>query len=332
MKKSLFLSVMALVVIACNQNAPEQPGTEPETKESKVNAYFANPVAWNGTFVEVNNAIQKTVGARQQAPMRRTSEDPTYPIYSFDPQDGTWPVTVTVNYGETAILGVDGLEHSGTIRISATNFFEKPGSVVTPVLDNFHVYGTVLTGSQTIQNLGFNNDSNLVFQVDVANGVLGSKRDFIYSERTMRELVSGLGDNGFLVPDLSKHQYSITGWMKGESNIDSIPGFDIAIDSVAPMVIAVGDLYPTSGHLHVDLAKPLVSEFDENELPKNFPVSEISIDECELYFLGKVSAGVYSAKLQVPVNMVTAEIVATISFNLNKDGVIAESVKFAVEQ
>ena len=331
MKKLLFLSVMALGVIACNQNAPEQPGTEPETKESKVNAYFTNPVAWNGTFVEVNNALQKTTVSAQQAPVR-ANEEPAYPIYTINPQDGTWPVTVTVNYGETAILGVDGLEHSGTIRISATDFFEKPGSIVTPVLDNFHVYGTVLTGSQTIKNLGFNNDSNLVFQVDVANGVLGSNRDFIYSEQTLRELVSGLGDNGFLVPDLSKHQYSITGWMKGESNIDSIPGFDIAIDSVAPMVIAVGDLYPTSGHLHVDLAKPIVYEFDENELPKNFPVSSISIDECELFFLGKVSAGIYSAKLQVPVNMVAAEIVVTISFNVNKDGVIAESVKLAVEQ
>lgn len=331
MKKLLFLSVMALGVIACNQNAPEQPGTEPETKESKVNAYFTNPVAWNGTFVEVNNALQKTTVSAQQAPVR-ANEEPAYPIYTINPQDGTWPVTVTVNYGETAILGVDGLEHSGTIRISATDFFEKPGSIVTPVLDNFHVYGTVLTGSQTIKNLGFNNDSNLVFQVDVANGVLGSNRDFIYSEQTLRELVSGLGDNGFLVPDLSKHQYSITGWMKGESNIDSIPGFDIAIDSVAPMVIAVGDLYPTSGHLHVDLAKPIVYEFDENELPKNFPVSFISIDECELYFLGKMSAGIYSAKLQVPVNMVAAEIVVTISFNVNKDGVIAESVKLAVEQ
>lgn len=334
MKKTLFLVAAVMGLFACkNQKVPEQtPVVEQETtQQNNSTAYFANPVAWNGTFIEIGNAMTKTASSAQHAPMR-TNEEPSYPLYLIDPQDGTWPVTVTVNYGEEGVMGVDGLEHSGIMRISATNLFEQPNSVVTPALENFHVYGTVLTGTQRIENLGKNLNDHLVYDVTVLNGVLGSGSEFVYSEHTMRELVSGLGDNGLLLPDVTTHQYSITGWMKGVSTIDSIPGYEITIDESAPMVIAVGDLYPTAGHVTITFDKPIVYNFSAEEMAKGMPVPSISVEECEMNFLGRVSDGVYRAKVLVPVNVISSTITISVQFNMDAQGIVKESVTFGVEE
>lgn len=335
MKKTLCLVAAVMGLFACkNQEVPEQtPVEEPQvtTQQNNGAAYFANPVAWNGTFIEIGSAMTKTASSAQHAPMR-TNEDPSYPLYFIDPQDGTWPVTVTVSYGEEGVMGVDGLEHSGIMRISATNLFEQPGSVVTPAFENFQVYGTLLTGTQKIENLGKNLNDHLVYDVTVSNGVFGSGSEFVYSEHTMRELVSGLGANDLLLPDVTTHQYSITGWMKGVSSIDTIPGYEITIDESAPMVIAVGDLYPTAGHVVITFDKPIVYNFSEEEMTKGIPVASISVDECEMSFLGRVSDGVYRAKVLVPVNNVSfSTITVSIQFNMDARGIVMESVTFGVE-
>lgn len=332
MKKTLCLVAAVMGLFACkNQEVPEQTPVVEEPQQNNSTAYFANPVAWNGTFIEIGNAMTKTASSAQHAPMR-TNEEPSYPLYLIDPQDGTWPVTVTVNYGEEGVMGVDGLEHSGIMRISATNLFEQPGSIVTPALENFHVYGTVLTGTQSIENLGKNLNDHLVYDVTVSNGVLGSGSEFVYSEHTMRELVSGLGDNDLLLPDVTTHQYSITGWMKGVSTVDSIPGYEITIDEDAPMVIAVGDLYPTAGHVTITFDKPIVYNFSEEEMAKGMPVASISVEECEMNFLGRVSDGVYRAKVLVPVNVMSSTITVSVQFNMDAQGIVKESVTFEVEE
>ena len=148
----------------------------------------------------------------------------------------------------------------------------------------------------------------------------------------MRELVSGLGDNGLLLPDVTTHQYSITGWMKGVSTVDTIPGYEITIDQSAPMVIAVGDLYPTDGHVVITFDKPIVYNFSEEEMAKGMPVASISVEECEMSFLGRVSDGVYRAKVLVPVNLPFSTISVSIQFNMDAGGIVKESVTFGVEE
>ena len=91
MKKTLCLVAAVMGLFACkNQEVPEQtPVEEPQvtTQQNNGAAYFANPVAWNGTFIEIGSAMTKTAPSAQHAPMR-TNEDPSYPLYFIDPQDG----------------------------------------------------------------------------------------------------------------------------------------------------------------------------------------------------------------------------------------------------
>ena len=334
MKKLFLLVAMACALLACEeQNQPEEPQTPPSTTEPEPDpqaengmaAYFINPVAWNGNFVEISNALlYQSALAKATAPAL-AQDEVTYPIISVTPTDGTWPIDLSVNYGDSAIVGADGLEHSGIMRIHATGPFESEGAVLTPTFENFKVYGSVLTGTQTITNTGKNEAGNLVYDVTVANGLLGNEREYIYSEHTLRELVEGLDDNGHLVPDLAAHRYSITGQMKMESHVDTIPGYEVTIDSI-PMIISVGDLYPTGGLMHIALDQPIVFEMNVSGFS-----GPVSIQYIDLQFTGKTAKNTYGAKMVITVQMAMFSMNLTLLCELNEEGIVPESVQYVWE-
>lgn len=330
MKKTfLFIAAASVMLTACKggQNEPTQPEQEQEqeqtqTEPANVAALFAMPVVFNGTFVEVTNAL--ITASRQQragAPAALRAGE-TYPQISWTPQDGTWPIDLTVNYGKEAVIGTDGLEHSGVMKIHATGLFETPNTVLTPTFTGFYVYGTTLTGTQTIQNTGKNKAGNLVFDVVTKDGKLGAGKNFIYSEHTSRELIKGLGENGFMAPDVKTHTYSITGTMKTVSQIDTIPGCEVLIDNLQPMVIAVGDLYPTDGLLHLTLDKGMSQTMEGFTL---------SISKMDLTFTGKNEQNQYGASFTATATMTTpmgsTEQKIAASFLLDKSGIIPGSVQ-----
>lgn len=334
MRKLFLFVVMACTLLACEeQNQPEEPQNPPVTtdtvpepqEENSMAAYFINPVAWNGNFVEISNALlyQSTL-AKATAPAS-FQDDITYPIISVTPTDGTWPIDLTVNYGDSSVVGMDGLEHSGIMHIHATKPFETEGAVFTPTFENFKVYGSVLTGTQTITNTGKNEAGNLVYDVTVANGLLGNEQEYIYSEHTLRELVEGLDENGHLVPDLAAHRYSITGQMKMVSHVDTIPGYEVTIDSI-PMLISVGDLYPTGGLMHIALDQPIVFEMNVSGFK-----GPVSIQYIDLQFTGKTIKNTYGAKMVITVQMGMFSMNLTLLCELNEDGLIPESVQYIWE-
>ena len=332
MKKILLLMAMACIFFACEeQNQPEEPQnpstqepqTEPQEEENSLAAYFINPIAWNGNFTEISNAMVVINQPKVYAPARVKS-DLTYPIYDVTPSDGTWPIDITVNYGDSAI-GADGLEHSGIMRIHATGLFEAEGSVFTPTFDKFKCYGAVLTGTQTITNTGKNESGNLVYDVTVENGLLGESQEYIYSEHTLRELIGGLDENGLLLPDITTHQYSITGRMTMVSRVDTIPGYEVTIDSI-PMVISVGDLYPTGGLMHIALDKPMVFDMSEAGFQ-----GTVSIQYIDLQFTGKTAKNTYGAKMVVTVQMGMFAMNLTIQCELDENGLVPNSVQYVME-
>lgn len=304
-------------MLACEeQNQPEQPQTEtteteqpeqpeqPQGEENMLSAYFINPVAWNGVFVEVSNAF-----------------------IGYEP-NGTWPAELTVEYGDSAI-GADGLEHSGSLRIMATAMLEDEGAVIIPDFAQYKVYGSSLSGRQTITNTGKNEAGNIVFTVSVKDGILGGYQEFVYSEDTRRELVSGLGENGRLVPELSEQAYKITGLMKMRSEVDTIPGYELTIDSIQPMLISLGELYPTGGVMTIQLDQPI--EFDMSDLGGEGGITysgTVSIQTIKLAFTGKTTAGNYGAQMTITLQMGFFAYNLTITCEMNEDGVVPGSIQY----
>ena len=328
-KKILLLAAAVVMLMGCkkDQNAPEpepetqtqpEPEPEPATQEQTMQAYFATPVAFNGTFIEVGNALVfATKSQTASAPLRAKSEGETYPIITWTPQDGTWPIDLMVDYGSKGVVSTDGLEHSGKMAIHATARFEQEGAVIEPSFTDFRVYGNVLTAKQVIKNLGKNLAGNLVFDVTVENGLLGEQKEFIYSEHTLRELVNGLQDNGFMNPEVTTHTYSIVGWMKMVSTVDTIPGYWVSIADTVPMVVAVGDLYPTKGDVNIT--------FDE-ELSYTVQGFTVTYQTVNLSFTGK-QGDQYGAIVGVDYKLGPVTQTMRISFLLDENGIIPESIK-----
>ncbi len=348
MKRIFLYSTLALSVIlsACKQTEVEDPedqtqtGTEdviptPDSEEEKqaeeATAFMSAPVAFSGSFVEVSSAMLQTANTQKNAPQPDNGATP-YPIVTWTPQDGTWPITLTADYGTSGVVGSDGLEHTGVLTITATDKFENQGSVITPVLDKFYVYGNTMSGKQVITNKGKNERGNLVYEVKVDDGIVGEDELFVYSENTLRELVRGLQEDGTLSRDITSHQYSITGQMKGKSQNDSIPDFDVQISAENPMLIAVGDLYPSAGLLNVTFMPAWVIDMSGAAEETGMMFPNFSVEKLTLEFLGREESGPYNMEANIPISIGFMQQTVRLTFSVNADGIIPESIKYEFVQ
>ncbi|MBO7458340.1 MAG: hypothetical protein J6T80_03700 [Paludibacteraceae bacterium] len=322
MKKVFIFALAALTFVACKNdkdNEPEVTTQEPVKEVSAGAAYFLNAVAFNGVFTECSTGMAIVADYKKNIRAQQADEEPPYPLVTWTPQDGTWPIDLTINYGPNPVIGRDGLEHSGVMQLHATGLFETPGSVLTPKFTDFHTYGTVVNGSQTITNKGANEAGNLVFEVKVQDGRLGEKPVFVYDELSMREMIE-------------PGKFSITGTLKSTSQVDTIPGFEATANSEAPMVIAFGDLYPTAGVVHVTFDTPLEYALGSYFSEPMFQDLTAKVNNIEFTFLGLKSTGVYSARMDMDATVsmftVSMDYHMAATFDLNKDGVIPESIQY----
>lgn len=327
MKKTILFMAAAMLFCACRK-AQNEPQTEPQTdtqteaQTETVNGFINAPLAFNGTFTEVCSALLYMEKNQPAGAPARVRAEETYPSYNWTPQDGSWPIDLTVAYGADGVIATDGLLHKGTLKIHATGFFETPETVLTPEFTDFYVYGNILSGKQTIENTGFNEKNNLVFKVTTEDGRLGTDKTYRYSEETFRELINGLGGNGFLTPEVTTHTYSITGRMKAESLVDTLPGCEVTISETRPMIIAVGDLYPTDGYLYMELDKPLVYNIDK---------ITVATTDIEVEFTGKQGNNQYGATAYLTFNAGLMEQTVKVTFLLDEEGVAEGSGNFEFE-
>lgn len=344
MKKAVYsiLLLLAGLFVACKNEEVEEPvvdptpqETEEETKEDVLpaettSAALLAPVAFNGVFVEASSNMLLLQQQHKKMPSISGSAA-GYPLIDWTPKDGTWPLTLTVDYGTDPIAGTDGLEHTGVLVLDATAAFETEGSVLTPQFQNFYVYGNTLSGKQRIENKGKNERGNLVYEVSVSDGQMGSEEMYVYKETTLRELVKGLQADGTLAADVKTHEYSISGGMSGESKVDSLPSFAVEIADDNPMLIGVGNLYPTSGVVHITLTPAL--SFDLSMLYAETGVAgapKAFVENITLSFEGKNADGTYQMQVGVSVEMGLFEQMMQISFAANEEGIVQESVKWQI--
>ena len=92
-------------------------------------------------------------------------------ITIIHPETGIWPKVITVDYG-TGCTGFGGSTRSGKIVIEATGLRIEAGSVRTVTFDNYFFNEMKVEGIKEIENLGYNDNQNLVFSVTLSGGQL----------------------------------------------------------------------------------------------------------------------------------------------------------------
>jgi hypothetical protein len=89
---------------------------------------------------------------------------------TISPQDlTTWPKTITIDYGSTGCVGINGWMRKGKISYTLTKLPRETGAVVNVSFDNYSVNGYKLEGSYSITNNG-STDANLNITTRLVNG------------------------------------------------------------------------------------------------------------------------------------------------------------------
>jgi hypothetical protein len=203
MKRKIFIMIAALAILSftsCSKSdVLDQPGIDLADDDAVSEAVFED------IFNSVDNA-EAILDGYLKGDAKSMTESGTCPVVTTDrPPDAKWPKTVTIDYG-TGCTGFHDNTRSGKIIIAVTAPRLIPGSVKTVTFDNYFFNGIKVEGTKTIENMGYNNNENLVFDVTLENGKL-TLPDGKTIERSFvrqREWISGaetrnIWDDEFLI-------------------------------------------------------------------------------------------------------------------------------------
>lgn len=119
--------------------------------------------------------------------------------------DGVWPKEISIDFG----AGCSGLfdnSRSGKILITVTGPRKVAESKKTVTFDNYYFNGIKVEGTKELENMGYNNNQNLVFSVKLMNGKLTLpdgkeiERSFAHEkEWTAGSLTKNIWDDEFMI-------------------------------------------------------------------------------------------------------------------------------------
>jgi len=196
----MFAALAILPFTSCSKKEVlDQPGIDLANDDAVSEALFED------IFNSVDNA-EAILDGFLKGESKSMEESGTCPVITTDrPPDAKWRKTVTIDYGE-GCTGFYDNTRSGKIIIVITAPRLTPGSVKTVTFDNYFINGIKVEGTKKIENMGYNDNQNLVFSVTLTDGklTLPDGRTIKRSFERRREWIAGLDtkniwDDEFLI-------------------------------------------------------------------------------------------------------------------------------------
>ncbi len=92
------------------------------------------------------------------------------PTVTIVPADGTYPRTMTIDFGTDGCTGPDGRVRKGQIVVNLTDTLSNAGAVRTATFVDFYVDDAHLEGTRTLTNMGLDANGNRIFTRTVVGG------------------------------------------------------------------------------------------------------------------------------------------------------------------
>lgn len=144
MKKSILLLVVLFTGISIFQSCKKLSDTEVETQALMTSEDISTQEDYaEQTDIDVDIALEERGGGG------------TCPTVTFAQPEGTWPNTITIDYGASCTRP-DGRVLSGKIILNQTAAIRTPGAVRTITHDAFSIDGILVEGTRTWTNNGLN--------------------------------------------------------------------------------------------------------------------------------------------------------------------------------
>lgn len=158
MKKVILLGAAAVLAFSCKkEDAKDTIKDQANNDYTSASDQAISDVIWQDIQKQSDEASQSEgVGVRSCGTVTLN------PI-------GTFPTTLTIDFGTSGCVGNDGRFRVGKIVSVLTGHWRDSGTTVTITPDNYSVDGYHVSGTKTIENKGRIN-GNLTYDVAVTNG------------------------------------------------------------------------------------------------------------------------------------------------------------------
>jgi hypothetical protein len=216
MKIKFYLMIGALAILSfssCNKDAAvDQSSLNIADDDAVSDAVFED------VFNTVDNAEIILDDFQKKGEAKSIVVPDTCPAVTIDhPSDAVWPKTITIDFGD-GCEGLYKITRAGRIIIVVTGPRLEVGTTKTVTFENYYFNGIKVEGTKVFENMGYNDNQNVVIEVALTGGKLtlpDSKtieRSFVHQ----REWVAGL-----LTRNIWDDECMITGTAEGV-NINGI--------------------------------------------------------------------------------------------------------------
>jgi hypothetical protein len=162
MKTRTLILIMILAGFALTSCQKSKP-IEEASIEAADDAVFAEIL-----FDDVFASLEIASGIAESG-LKSAVVDSCPVITTTFPAEGLWPRNIVIDYG-TECTGLNDVVRSGKILITMTAPRNTRGSKRTATFDNYFVNGVKIEGTKVVENLGLNNNGNVVFAVSLSDG------------------------------------------------------------------------------------------------------------------------------------------------------------------
>lgn len=227
-------AMLAMVFFLASCEKEELETNDSESAQTTLNA--------EGLMEDVENEV-----ALRTSP-DYTSSSTDCPTITHLNTPGTFPNTITIDYGTDGCVGPHGGLRKGQIVIEVSDNYFTTGSVrsVTPV--NFSVNDWLVEGNRVVTNLGENSDGNLHWSVEVSNAKITDPDGAFASwdASRIRTLIEG-ANNETVEDDV----YEITGGSSGVGR----RGHEFTATITVPLIKPMSCQWIVSGVREVTVTK-----------------------------------------------------------------------------
>ncbi len=163
MKKLKFfmLSILSLVLlVSCNKETNESLSSD---EKASLNESFAEQ-----TFDELQDMTDQAYNLKDIS--FKTSNDDFIRFgdcVTITIDTTVMPRLLTIDFGEENCLCRDGKYRRGKILVTFNGRYRQVGTVITTGFENYYVNDNHVTGERTFENMGFNDENHLWYQIQV---------------------------------------------------------------------------------------------------------------------------------------------------------------------
>ena len=212
MKTKFYILIMALAafsLFSCQKDSSqvEQAGINAAEDDITSDAVYDDVYNTADNATIILDALAK--GGEAKGVVVVSDSCPTVTISTIEP--GVWPKTVTIDFGE-GCTGLWDNTRAGKIIIEVTAPRLEEGSKRTVTFEDYYFNGIRVEGTKVVENMGYNDNQNMVFSVTLTGGKLTLpngktvERSYVHQ----REWIAGL-----LTPNIWDDECLVTGTASG---------------------------------------------------------------------------------------------------------------------